>query len=278
MFFDYRIPDALDLLSYGSHTSPARPQASGPGGMLRCPGPYLASPLFAAQRFRRQRAGGSTTLATLEDAWELLFTGERLDQDDLDVLLGCVEMAIERQRPGSAVRFAVPDFLHRLGRRVSGRSRDRLAASLLRIEHGRLSLCGQSVKTYTQLLSTVVIDQERDICQVEVNPEVVAAVAAMPSPLVFIHDRLRLGPRPLAKWLLGLIWTLKDEYTLDEEELLRLCGRPSPGRQPLGTLLHKALFFLGEMGYAENITEYPDGRIGVRGLGGASGPARRRRA
>jgi len=275
VLFDYPIPDVMGFQGFQRAAPPMgvpEGRRAAGGGMFLYPAAYLASALFAASRLRRRRATECAALPVLKGGARLVFSGERLDQDDLDVFLGCVEHSLEQQRPGrGSVRFAVDDFLRRLGRRDTPATRERLAASLLRIELSRIALCDEEMNAYANLLVCVGFDLGRDVWFAEVNPDVLAAFARATNPLGFIHTRLRLGPRPLAKWLFGLAWTLQDDCLLRSGELRRLCGCQALEGAPFRALFRKALSALALVGYGAAVTEDREGWVWVRGQKGGPG-------
>jgi len=275
MMFDQAIPDVLGFLHESALSGEQSSRIFAGSRTFLSPTAYLASALFSASRLNRRRAAGCVILPVLTSGLRLVFSGERLDQDDMDVFLGCVEYSLERRQPGwGGVRFTVDDFLGRLGRRDTPQARERLAASFLRIELSRIALCDQSMSAYTHLLSAVGFDNGGDMWFAEVNPDVLTSFARADNPLGGIHARLRLGARPLAKWLYGLAWSIQGECLFKLEELRELSGCKVPAGAPFAALFRKALSSLAIVGYDKIITEDRGGWIWVKGQKGGPVPGK----
>jgi len=263
MFPDADPFDALEVLHGSPLDCAARARKNPPNGFEGHGLPvYLASGLFRAGTRRREiRERMPLAFPDAPDTrgprLRARFSGERFDQDDLDVFLACVELALA---DGGTARFNANALLHRLERRVSPQARHCLAASLWRMEAGRLELADGSRNTCVRLFSTVLVDHLGGACRVGVHSEVLGVFRAYPGLAALIRDRLRLKGRPMVQWLLGFLRVFPEDCLLDPLKLGGLCGGPAGARRPFAARVHESLKYLADMGYLAGLSIRPDGR------------------
>ena len=130
----------LPALQEKARQRAAQEQASAPAKVVQLPlwpepvravpNGFLRSALFGAIAKGKRRYIDGEQLAAL-DGIEIRYTGQRLDQGDLDVILHSVHLAAQQSkqnRPNGLVEFSVRGFLKELGKKpgksghcVSGR-------------------------------------------------------------------------------------------------------------------------------------------------------------
>ena len=138
-------------------------------------GLILASDLFTARNLGPRPWIEGLVLATSWSGATIRFSGERLSQDDLDTLLGCVLLAFRNPgRSAGATRFSLRDLTRLIrptGRRFAARCLERslwrLAAARLEIESG----AGQ-ILIQTRLIHALLCDSAAGVCSTEINPRI----------------------------------------------------------------------------------------------------------
>jgi len=133
---------------------------------------------------------------------ELEFTGERLDQADMDVFMHALSLSREGGL-GSKVYFSFYDFLKSLGRSQGKANRDWLKGSLNRlwnckfkIKTGRYSIGGG-------LIDVLAEDEVTGQYYLRFNPEMSKSLNFQ--TFISRSERLKLGRSELAKWLYSYI-------------------------------------------------------------------------
>ena len=261
MFFDVDPLDAMDALHGYPPLRADQPGRECPGGFPALgPLEYLASNLFAARFGGDRETCCRKPLVTLEAGPGIRFSGERFDQDDLDVFLACLEPALANTGAGTA-RFEANRLLRRLGRRVDGPGRRRLTASLWRLEAGRLELADAGRRACIRLFNTVLVDRQGGWCMVEVHAQALGALAAMPGLAGLLRDRPGLKGCPLSKWLLCFGRALPEELVLDLHRLRALCGCPEETHARFTGRVRAALDRLADNGYLTGMVIGPDGLL-----------------
>lgn len=220
---------------------------------------FLASDLFPACSSRRGNRLERAPLNVVPFVQSAVYSGERLDQFDLDVFLGCVLKDIRKEKPA---RRSMRDFLRTLGRRPTPPCVARLEASLLRLAAARIELADQRFGCCVQLVESVLVDREQGVCRVKAAPEALAALGETERLEELAKVRLRLGQRLLAKWLAGLITVVGGESCLlDLNRLRDLCGMRSASMANFSDRALAALSTLVDMGYIHSTHQSPNGRF-----------------
>ncbi len=211
---------------------------SGPAAVLeqdfagRLLGLVLASDLFAARRSAPRQRQDGLVLATCWPDAEIRFSGDPLDQDDLDALLGCLLLAFRAPATarGSA-RFALRDLTRLL--RPKGRRFDalRLEGSLWRLAAARIDIREQDgVRMQARLFNTLLCDSSSGICAVDVNQRILSAFGDAGRVERLVALRAPLGSDGFRRWLAGLLLQGPASLRLDYQALRRLSGL---SRQPM---------------------------------------------
>jgi hypothetical protein len=220
---------------------------------------FLASDLFPASSVKRGNRLEHAPLNVLSSVQSATYSGERLDQFDLDVFLGCVIKDIRKEKPA---RRPMRDFLRTLGRRPTPSGLALLEASLFRLASARIELADQRFGCCVQLVESVLVDREQGVCRVKAAPEAVAALGETGRLEELAKLRLSLGQRLMAKWLAGLITVLGGESCqLDLNRLRGLCGMHSSSMVFFPDRALAALSTLADMGYIHSTHRSPNGRV-----------------
>ncbi len=163
------------------------------------PNGFLRSALFGAIRKGSRRYLQQEKMASL-DGIELIYTGQRLDQGDLDVWAGVVQFA-RQQGLGEQCRFTAYAMLKLLGKVDTGGNREvldnrltRMKATAVRIKAGRYSYEGS-------LLDAIYRDEETREYVAVLNPKMHVLFAPDQFTQVDWNIRQTLDGKSLAQWL-----------------------------------------------------------------------------
>lgn len=199
------------------------------------PNGVLRSALFGAIKKGTRRYMEGEKVAAL-DGIEIRYTGQRLDQGDLDAWESVLHI-VRLQEMGEQCRFTAYAMLKLLGKTDAGSNRNtlhkrlmRLKANAIEVQQGRYSYAGS-------LIDDVYRDTETHEYVLILNPKLRALFAADQFTQVDWSVRHALDGKPLAQWLHGYYTSHAKPYPINVETLLKLSGSenedPSSGRQKL---------------------------------------------
>jgi hypothetical protein len=208
------------------------------------PNGFLRSALFGAIRKGRRRYINGERLASL-DGIEIRYTGQRLDQGDLDVWMSVLH-AVRMQQMGSRCRVTSYALLKIMGKTDTGKNRatlqeriTRLVASAVTVKQGRYTYIGS-------LLRFAAKDEETQEWVIEADEKMVSLFAADQFTLVEWAVRQALDGHPLAQWLHGFYASHAKPFPLKIETLHRLCGSDAALMSDYAKTLRKALDAVAE--------------------------------
>ena len=165
------------------------------------PNGFLRSALFGVIAKGRRRYVEDEQIAAL-DGIEIRYTGQRLDQGDLDVWLTILH-AVRLQALGNKCRLTSYQLLKAMGKTDTGKNRamlqkriERLRATALTIRQGRYSYIGG-------LIDEAYKDEETQEWVIVLNPKLSALFAADSFTQIEWSIRRSLDGHPLAQWLHG---------------------------------------------------------------------------
>jgi hypothetical protein len=186
------------------------------------PNEVLRSAIFGVVR-RGRRAYVKEMEIPAPEGFRIAYTGERLDQADLDIWLQLLHM-VRTKTVDDEIRFSLRWFLKQLQRNVGksdyewldGRMTG-LVASATRIEDkcGRVLITGGLIRAFGY-------DPETGEAVVHLNEHLRKLFDNY--TLVRWEDRLALGSDQLAKWLHTYYSTHAEAYPIKVETILQLCG------------------------------------------------------
>lgn len=198
------------------------------------PNGFLRSALFGAIAKGKRRYIDGEQLAAL-DGIEIRYTGQRLDQGDLDVWESVLH-AVRLQEVGSQCRVTSYALLKLMGLTDTGKNRvtlnkriTRLVASALTVKQGRYSYIGS-------LIAGAAKDEETQEWVIELDAKLRPLFAADQFTQVEWAVRHALNGKPLAQWLHGFYASHAKPFPMKVETLLRLCGSESELRRYRQTL------------------------------------------
>ena len=198
------------------------------------PNGFLRSALFGAIAKGKRRYIDGEQLAAL-DGIEIRYTGQRLDQGDLDVWESVLH-AVRLQELGSQCRLTSYALLKLMGKTDTGKNRvtlnkriTRLVASALTVKQGRYSYIGS-------LMAGAAKDEETQEWVIELDAKLRPLYAADQFTQIEWAVRHELDGKPLAQWLHGFYASHAKPFPMKVETLLRLCGSESELRRYRQTL------------------------------------------
>lgn len=203
------------------------------------PNGFLRSALFGAIRKGRRRYLKAEQLAAL-DGIEIRYTGERLDQGDLDVW-ECVLHAVRLQELGSQCRMTAYALLKLVGKTDTGNNRaklheriTRLRANAVEVRQGRYCYIGG-------LIAGAAKDEETQEWVIELDAKLRPLFAADQFTQVEWAVRHTLDGQPLAQWLHGFYASHAKPFPMKVETLLTLSGSENADPYSSKQKLRKAL-------------------------------------
>lgn len=228
------------------------------------PNGFLRSALFGAIAKGRRRFLEREQLASV-DGIEVRYTGQRLDQGDLDVY-ETVLHALRFQAMGKQCRVTGYALLKLMGKVDTGGNRDtlhrrltRLRANAVQIKQGRYVYIGGLVDEAFQ-------DEETQEWVIVLNPRLRALFEPDQFTQVEWAVRQSLSGKPLAQWLHGFYTSHAQPYPIKAETLLKLAGSEDANPRSAQQTLRKALDDVAEAcgKHGENFSHtYRDGLVHV---------------
>jgi len=205
-------------------------QVSLPGvnqGRKLAPHVALRTALFAAMADRRKKGGAREFVRDQQIAglsnMRVRFTGQLLDQQDLDVLLAVLDTA--RGQPlGGVVVAPARRLLLAQRKGDDGRSYAELEASLKRLAGAVLDIDQGGARFIGSLLSSAKRPCAGDAWSLRIDPDLVKLFA--PGGFASLHSEVRadLHGKPLAKWLHGYYSSQPEAHALRIETVKWLSG------------------------------------------------------
>jgi hypothetical protein len=210
-----------------------------PESVRAVPNGFLRSALFGAIRKGRRRYLKAEQLAAL-DGIEIRYTGERLDQGDLDVWEGVLH-AVRLQELGSQCRVTSYALLKLMGKTDTGKNRatlheriTRLRANAVEVRQGRYCYIGG-------LIAGAAKDEETQEWVIELDTKLRPLFAADQFTQVEWAVRHALNGQPLAQWLHGFYASHAKPFPIKVETLLNLSGSENANPRSAWQTLRKAL-------------------------------------
>jgi hypothetical protein len=206
-----------------------------PEPVRAAPNGFLRSALFGAIKKGPRRYMEKELIAAV-DGVEIRYTGQRLDQGDLDVWESVLH-AVRLQELGSECRLTSYALLKLMGKTDTGKNRatlhtrlTRLVANALEVKQGRYSYMGS-------LIAGAAKDEDTQEWVIELNPKLRPLFAADQFTQIEWAVRHALDGQPLAQWLHSFYASHAKPYPMKAETLLKLSGSenasPTSGRQKL---------------------------------------------
>ena len=210
-----------------------------PDAVRAVPNGFLRSALFGAIRKGRRRYIKGEQLAAL-DGIEIRYTGERLDQGDLDVWESVLH-AVRLQELGSQCRLTSYALLKLMGKTDTGKNRatlheriTRLRANAVEVKQGRYTYIGG-------LIAGAAKDEETQEWVIELDAKLRPLFADDQFTQVEWSVRHALDGQPLAQWLHSFYASHARPLPMRMETLLELSGSENAEPRSSRQKLRKAL-------------------------------------
>ncbi|MFV0422628.1 hypothetical protein [Oleidesulfovibrio sp.] len=184
----------------------------------------LASDIFQAVYARKRIHAQKVRITTTDPTRSISYTGERLDQFDLDVLLASLgSSALAGMQSGRCAAMRLGGIARAMNRTDDDAVRHKVGMSLYRMAAGLLEI-SSGKRSYTlRLINRLLLDLEEGRCVVEFTPQVMAAFRELPDMHSFTRSRFALDVHSLARWMHGIVH-VSSEVCIPYEQLLRLSG------------------------------------------------------
>jgi hypothetical protein len=214
------------------------------------PNGVLRSALFGAIKKGRRRYMEREHVASLEGI-EILYTGQRLDQGDLDIWETVLHIS-RLQEMGTQCRFTAYAMLKMLGKTDTGKNRITLNARLMRLKVNGVEVKQGRFTYIGSLISEAFKDEENGEYVVILNEKLRPLFGDDQFTQIDWNVRHALDGKPLAQWLHGFYATHANPYPLKVETLHRLCGSEAVLLSDFKKDLRKALDAVAEAGAAHD--------------------------
>lgn len=201
-----------DVIQLPIWPEPVRPV---PNGMLR-------SALFGVvkpgpRRFLRDEPVFAQTGVTIR------YTGERLDQADLDVWLSVLHV-MRAQELGAACTFSAYQLLQLLGQTACGKNRQTLHTRLKRLREASIEYTDGKWWYSGSLVNEVLKDEANGQYFCTLSPAIIKLLQGDAFTLLDWVVRQSLGGKQLALWLHGYYASHAKPFPVGIETLHKLCG------------------------------------------------------
>lgn len=197
-----------------------------PTGDRAVPNPIVRSALFGVVRRGRRAYLRGIQLPAIGGT-DIRYTGEQLDQADLDVWMGILELFKGQDiamRRGRAV-VGIREFLRSIGRTYSSGSRDWLNRTLARLSATNVEISADGQTYGGSLLVEYARDERTSQLVVEINPRLVRLFQAHEWTRINWDERQALGgSEQLAKWLHGFYSSHQAPYAITIKALQEWSG------------------------------------------------------
>jgi len=229
-----------------------------PNGMLR-------SALFGATRKGRRRFLRRELIASI-DGIRILYTGESLDQGDLDVYEAVLHH-MRSENIGELHYFTSYGLFKLMGKTDTGKNRDILHARLIRLCANALELEQGDCAYAGSLIYDVYKSRRTKEWGIVLNPSLWFLFEKNQFTLTDWSIRYKLSGHSLAQWLYGFYASHAEPFSIKIETLHRLCGSETEELRFFKAKLRKALDAVVEAFKAvgqEFSYEIKDGLVYVR--------------
>lgn len=210
-----------------------------PDAVRAVPNGFLRSALFGAIARGRRRYMERELIASIEGI-EIRYTGQRLDQGDLDVWASILHF-VRAQELGSECRITSYALLKLMEKKDTGGNREtlharitRLRANAVEIKQGRYTYIGG-------LLARAAKDEETQEWVIEIDVKMRPLFADDQFTQLEWAIRHSLEGQQLAQWLHGFYASHAMPYPVKVETLHRLCGSEAGEMWKFAQTLRKAL-------------------------------------
>lgn len=208
------------------------------------PNGFLRSALFGSIGKGKRSYIESARIAAL-DGLQIIYTGMRLDQGDLDAYESVLH-AVRLQELGSQCRVTSYYLLKLMGKTDSGKNRATLHKRLTRLRATAVEIWQGRHPYIGGLINAAYKDAVTGEWVIVLDPSLRALFAPDQFTLVGWAVRRTLDGQPLAQWLHGFYASHANPFPMRAETLLRLSGSENASPRSAQQKLRKALDAVAE--------------------------------
>ena len=199
----------------------------------------LRSALFGVVKKGRRRSLEDEVIAS-QDGYQVAYSGERLDQIDLNVWLA-VKHLCSPYPLGTEVCFSAPTLFALLGKSDGQANRELVKRSLRRMSKGYVEMDQSGKRGFGgHLIDWWAWDEKAYVFRVILSPKMAPLFGRDCYTLLDIEQRQKLS-RELSLWL-HCYWSSHDQiYPISTEVLHQLCGSEAKNMREFRRELRKSL-------------------------------------
>lgn len=186
------------------------------------PNAILRSSLFGVVAKGNRKYERNVLKATVQGL-TVKFTGEQLDQADLDVYLECVRRCAKNPL-GELVRFSVSDFLKSIGRNTGKSDHEWVKSCLTRLFVCGIELGDGRFFYEGHLINEKYRDEKTGEFVIALNPKIAAFFSGDVWTGLLMIERYGLKGKSLALWLHGFYSSHEKPFPYKVETIKELCG------------------------------------------------------
>lgn len=210
-----------------------------PEAVRGVPNGILRSALFGAIARGKRRYIDGEQLASVEGV-QVIYTGQRLDQGDLDVWESVLH-AVRAQEMGSQCRVTSYALLKLMGKTDTGKNRQTLHKRLTRLRASAVEIRQGQYLYIGGLLAGAAKDEHTQEWVIEIDAKLRPLYARDQFTQIDWDIRHALDGKPLAQWLHGFYASHARPFPVRAETLLELSGSEDANPRSSRQSLRKAL-------------------------------------
>jgi TrfA protein len=214
------------------------------------PNTFLRSALFAAIQ-SKDRVFIKETLLFSQQGITVKFTGEQLNQEDLDVWEALVHLA--RKHPlGTECSFTAHSILKMLGLDTGGCQHERLHSAIIRLTACAVEIKHEGVKYFGSLIESGVKDEVTSHYVISINRKLNRLFGDHQWTAIDWEQRLLLKGKPLAQALQAYFSSHERPYAVNLSTLQQLTGSRNTQPADFKRKVRAALDALVKIGFLEH--------------------------
>lgn len=210
-----------------------------PESVRTVPNGLLRSSLFGSLAKGRRRYVKDEQIAAV-DGVTISYTGESLDQGDLDVWQSLIH-CVRNQEIGSHCRVTTYRLLKLMGMSHNGKNHATIVERIKRLIANALTIETEQYSYYGSLIFDAFRDEKTHEWVIQINPKMLPLFSRDQFTMIDWNVRNDLHGKPLAQWLHGFYSTHARPYPYKIETLLKMSGGENSSRRSGKQKLCKAL-------------------------------------
>lgn len=207
--------------------------------------------LFAAVQGENRGLFNDVMLAS-QNGIKIVFSGEQLNQDDHDVFMQLVAMAIHKPL-GEDITVSASAILTSLGRGKGGKEHERLKEEIRRLVKGTIDIKCNGINFIGHLINDALQDETLPVQNrywtYQLNPKMAALFGRNQYTLIDWELRKKLKQKDLARWLHLYFASHSAPFPVSVEFLREISGSKTKELKKFRENLKKALEALKEVGF-----------------------------